>query len=91
MVLLLDWNMSQDSLVFVGFANGASHHTQNLSSTAWVIYSLLSQLVVFRGACLIPSTNNVAKYRVVIELLCDSITHGIQSLEVRLDAQLVVP
>jgi ribonuclease HI len=34
--------------------------------------------------------NNVAEYSVVIEILRDAILHGIHSLEVRLDSQLVV-
>ena len=34
--------------------------------------------------------NNVAEYSVVIELLQDAISHGIFSLEVRLDSKLVV-
>ena len=42
------------------------------------------------GVCLGPSMNNVVEYIVVIELLHDAISHGIHSLEVRLDSQLVV-
>jgi ribonuclease HI len=42
------------------------------------------------GICLGPSTNNVAEYSAVIELLCDAISHGIHSLEVHLVSQLVV-
>jgi ribonuclease HI len=42
------------------------------------------------GICLGPSMNNVAEYSVVIELLRDAISHGILSLEVHLDSQLVV-
>ena len=42
------------------------------------------------GTCLGPSTNNVAEYSVIIELLHDAISHGILSLKVRLDSQLVV-
>jgi ribonuclease HI len=42
------------------------------------------------GICLGPSMNNVAEYNTIIELLCDAISHGILSLEVRLDSQLVV-
>ena len=42
------------------------------------------------GVYLCPSSNNVAEYSVMIELLCDAISHGIHSLEVRLDSQLVV-
>jgi ribonuclease HI len=36
------------------------------------------------------SMNNVAEYSAVIELLCDAISHGIRSLEVPLDSQLLV-
>ena len=42
------------------------------------------------GVCLRPSSNNVAEYSAVIELLRDSISHGVLSLEVRLDSELVV-
>jgi ribonuclease HI len=42
------------------------------------------------GVCLGPSMNNVAEYSIVIELLRDAISHGILSLEVHLDSQLVV-
>ena len=42
------------------------------------------------GVCLWPSSNNVAEYNAIIELLQDSISHGVLSLEVRLDLQLVV-
>jgi ribonuclease HI len=42
------------------------------------------------GTCLGPSMNNVAEYSAVIEILRDAISHGILSLEVRLDSQLVV-
>ena len=62
---------------FVGFANGASRHTCNLDSDAWVIYSLSGQLVASEGACLGPATNNVAEYRAVIVLLWDALSHGI--------------
>ena len=55
-----------------------------------VIYSSSGQLVASRGTCLGPASNNVAKSRDVIELLWDSLSHGITQLEVRLDSQLVV-
>jgi ribonuclease HI len=42
------------------------------------------------GICLGPSMNNVDEYSVIIELLHDAISHGIHSLEVLLDSQLVV-
>ena len=70
---------------FIGFANGASHHTCNLASVVWVIYSPLGQLVSSGGACLGPTTNNVTEYRVAIELLWDSFSHVITQLEFSLD------
>jgi ribonuclease HI len=73
--------MSTESLVYLGFTDGASRHTQNLASFAWVIYSPEGLLVSSGGVCLGPSTNNVAEYSVVIELLRDAISHGILSLE----------
>ena len=82
--------MSTESLVYVGFTDGASCHTQNLASITWVIYSPKGLLVSSGGVCLGPSTNNVVEYSVVIELLHDAISHGILSLEVRLDSQLVI-
>ena len=75
---------------FVGFIDGTSHHTCNLALATWVIYSPSRQLVASGGACLGPASNNVAEYRVVIELLWDALSHGITQLEVRLDSQLVV-
>ena len=75
---------------FIGFTDGASCHTCNLASTAWVIYSPSGQLVASGGAFLGPATNNVVEYSVVIELLWDALSHGITQLEVILDSQLVV-
>ena len=78
------------SEMYVGFADGASCHTCNLASAAWVMYSPSGQLVAAGGACLGPTSNNVSEYRVVIELLWDALSRGITQLEVRLDSQLVV-
>ena len=75
---------------FIGFTDGTSYHTCNLASMAWVIYSLSGQLVASGGDCLGPTSNNVAEYRDVIELLWDALSCGITQLEVRLDSQLVV-
>ena len=75
---------------FVGFSDGASRHTCNLASAAWVIYLPSGQLVASGDACLGPATNNVAKYRDVIEILWVSFSCGITQMEVRLDSQLVV-
>ena len=76
--------------IYIGFVDGASHHTQLSASAAWVIYTPTGQVLSSRGICLWPSSNNVAKYSVVIELLRDAISHGVLSLEVCIDSQLVV-
>jgi ribonuclease HI len=79
-----------ESSIYLGFANKGNHHTQNLASTAWVLYSPECLLVSSGGIFLGPSMNNVVKYSIIIELLRDAISHGILSLEVHLDSQLVV-
>ena len=79
-----------ESSTYIGFADGASHHTQHSASTSWVIYTPMGQVLSLGGICLRPSSNNVAKYSVVIELLWDAISHGVLSLEVCLDLWLVV-
>jgi hypothetical protein len=61
-----------------------------MASTAWVIYSPEGQLVSSGGIRLEPSMNNVVEYNVVIELLRDTISHGVQYLEVLLESQLVI-
>ena len=50
----------------------------------------MDQVLSSRGVCLWSSSNNVAKYSVIIELLWDAILHGVLSLEVHLDSELVV-
>ena len=65
-----------------------SHSTLSLSS--WVIYTPMGHVQSSGGVCLRPSSNNVAEYSVVIKLLQDAISHGVLSLEVRLDSELVV-
>ena len=62
---------------FVGFVDDASRHTCNLALAAWVIYSPLGHLVSSGGAFPGPATNNVAKYRAVIEILWDAFSRGI--------------
>ena len=71
---------------FVGYADGASHRTQNL----WAIFYPSDELVSFRGICIGQSTNNIAEYISLIELLSYAISHGIRRLVVRLDSQLVI-
>ena len=70
--------------------DGASRHTQHSSSAAWVIYTPMGRVLSSEGVCLRPSSNNIAEYSAVIELLRDAISHGVLSLEVRLDSELVV-
>ena len=82
--------MSMESSIYIGFVDGASHHTQNSAFATWVIYTPTGQVLSSGGVCLWPSSNNVAECSVVIELLWDAISHGVLSLEVHLDSQLVV-
>ena len=82
--------MSTKSSVYEGYADGASHHTQNLASAAWVIYMPTGHVVSSRGVYLWPSAKNIVEYSAVIELLHNAISYGIRSFEVRLDSQLVV-
>ena len=84
------WQMSMESSTYIGFADGASCHTQHSASAAWVIYTPMGQVLSSGGECLWPSSNNVAEYSVVIELLRDAISHGVIFLEVHLDSELVV-
>lgn len=75
---------------FVGYADGASRSTQNLTSAAWAIFAPSRELVSFGGICIGQSTNNIAKYSALIELLSDAISHGICQIIVRLYQQLVI-
>ena len=78
--------MSMESSTYIGFVDGASHHTQHSTSNALVIYTPTGQVLSSGGVCLRPSSNNVAEYSTIIELLRDAISHGVLSLEVRLDS-----
>ena len=79
-----------NNLTFINGCNRIGFHTCNLASATWIIYSPLGQLVSSGAACLGPTSNNVAEYRAIIELLWNAFSHGITQLEVRLDSQLVV-
>ena len=50
----------------------------------------MGQVLSSLGVCLQPSSNNVVEYSAIIEILRDAISHGILSLEVCLDSELVV-
>ena len=82
--------MSTPLQTYFGFADGACRSTQNISSATWVIYSPSDELVSMHGVSLGQTTNNIAEYSAVIELLSESISFGIRSLIVRLDSELVV-
>ena len=75
--------MSSSSLSYVGYADGASHHTRHIASAAWVLYTPKSELLGSGGIFLGSATNNISKYMSVIQLLTE--------LEVvRLDSQLII-
>ena len=84
------WQMSMEYSIYIGLVDGASHHTQHLASAAWVIYTPTGQVLSSGGVCLWPSSNIVVEYSAIIKLLWDAISHGVLSLEVRLDSELVV-
>ena len=79
-----------ESSSYIGFTDDTSFHTQNSASVAWVIYTPMGQVFSSGGVCLRTSSNNVSEYSAIIELLRDAISHGVLSLEVHLDSQLVV-
>ena len=87
---LLGWQMTSESIIYIGFADGASHHTLNLVFATWVIYDPFGQLLSSSSTCLGPSTNNIAEYSAIVEVLLDAISHRIQRLVVHLDSQLAV-
>ena len=82
--------MQRSDAPYVRFTDGACRSTRNLSSAAWVIYDPHGELIDLQGVCLGRTTNNVAEYSAVIELLAEAINLGIRALVVNLDSQLVV-
>ena len=84
------WQMSSESEVFIGFMDGTSQHTWRLVSVAWVIFTPHGQLISLGGIFLGDTIKNVVEYNTILELLCDSLSHGISHLQVYLYAQLVV-
>ena len=75
---------------FYGFANGACRHTLNLTSAAWVLYSLAYDLVNSGVVSIVPATKNIIEYRVVIGLLTEATSQDVHNLVVLMDSQLVV-
>lgn len=82
--------MSTSTKLYFGYPYGVSHSTRNISSVAWAILSPNGELVNLQGICINHSTNNIVEYIAVVELLPDSISHGIHHLVIKPDSQLMV-
>jgi hypothetical protein len=87
---VLGFQMSVSSLRYIGFTDGASRSTKNLSSSTWEIYTPMNELISIHDVFLGRATNNIAEYSAIIELLTDDVSLGIRHLVVRLDSKLVV-
>ena len=71
---------------FYGFADGACHHTLNLASAAWVLYSPAEYLVSSGVICIGPATNNIVEYEVVISILSEATYQGVHDLVFLMDS-----
>ena len=69
--------MSSQSLIYVGFIDGASNVSRNLASIAWVIYTPTCEMVSLQGICLSCENNYVVEYNAHVELLYESISFGV--------------
>ena len=72
------------------FLLGDSCYTKNISFVAWIIFSPMIELMILGGIYLGPVKDNVVEYSVVIELLLESISHGICHLDVNLQSRLLL-
>ena len=79
-----------DQMDFYGSADGACHHTLNLASTTWVLYSPAHDRVSSRAFCIGPTTNNITEYEAVIGILTKDAFRDIRDLVSFMDSQLVV-
>ena len=77
-------------MAFYGFADGAFHHTLNLASAAWVLYSPAEDLVSSGAVYVGPATNNIAEYEAVIGILTEAASQDVRDLVFLMDSQLVV-
>ena len=77
-------------VAFYDFADGCFHHTLNLTSAAWVLYSLAKYLVSSGAICIGPTTNNIFEYQAVIGLLTEVASQDVHNLVVLMDSQLMV-
>ena len=72
---------------FHGFSDGDFHHTLNLASVAWVLYSPAHDLISSGAVCIGPTTNNIVEYQAVIGLLTEAASRDIHDLVVFMDSQ----
>ena len=77
-------------MAFYGFTDGACHHTLNLASAAWVLYSPAYDLVSSGAVCIGLTTNNIVKYEAVIGLLTEAASQDVRNMVVLMDSQLVL-
>ena len=71
---------------FYGFADDAFHHTVNLDSDTWVLYSPAHDLVSLGAVCIGPATKNIVEYQAVIGLLTEAASRDIHDLVVLIDS-----
>ena len=75
---------------YVGFNDGASRWSPNLTSATWVIYSPSHELINIDEMCVHIATNNHVEYGSVVGLLTVALHLGIRHLDVFLDSQVLV-
>lgn len=71
---------------YIGYVDGVSRSTWNVSSVSWTIYAPNCELVSLQGICIELSKNNITTYSMVIEPLSNVISHGICHIIIRLDS-----
>ena len=77
-------------MAFYGFVDGASCHTLNLASAAWVLYSPIEYLVSSGALFLGLATNNIIEYELVIGPMTKAASQDVHDLVVLMDSQLMV-
>lgn len=74
--------MSSAPLLYIGYADGVNRSSQNVASTARVIFSSSNEFLDSGGIFLGHATNNLPKYEVVVALMTNTFALGIFSLVV---------
>ena len=72
--------MDYTSNRYMGFTDGASRWSPNLTLAAWVIYSPSHELIHIYGICVGTTTNNQDEYDGVNGLLAAALQLGIRHL-----------